>query len=95
MHSFPGGHAANIMSCASFWSRRFQLSVAEPLLYLAALGVGWGRTFEGAHWSSDTFIGQAYGWSVGQGIAERYLRRNAPDHADLKAGVGIMIRIRL
>ena len=95
MHSFPAGHAANIMSCVSFLSRRFDLSVAEPLLYLAALGVGWGRVLEGAHWPSDTFVGQIYGWSVGRGIAERYLRRMEPDHAEAKAGIGIMIRIAL
>jgi membrane-associated phospholipid phosphatase len=67
--SFPGGHAANIMSCVSFWSHRFDLGVAEPLLYALASLVGFGRTVDGAHWTSDTLLGMSWGFAVGKAVA--------------------------
>lgn len=77
--SFPGGHAAHLMSCVSFWSHRYDLGVAEPALYVLALGVGWARIVDGAHWTSDSFAGQAYGWLIGRAVADRYAERRA-DH---------------
>ena len=67
--SFPGGHAANIMACASFWSHRFDLGVAEPLLYAVASLVGFARTVDGAHWTSDTLLGMSWGFAVGKAVA--------------------------
>ncbi|MGH7466814.1 MAG: phosphatase PAP2 family protein [Longimicrobiales bacterium] len=93
--SFPGGHGGHIMSCASFWSNRFDLGLGEPLLYAAALGVGWARVMDGAHWPSDTFFGQVYGWAVGKAVADRYLQRAERNEARTGAGVGFTIRIPL
>src|SRR5688572_27187371 len=75
--SFPGGHAAHAMSCMAFWNERFDLGIAEPALYAVAAAVGWSRVVDGAHWPSDTFAGEAYGWAIGKGIADRYARREA------------------
>ncbi|MGH7505139.1 MAG: phosphatase PAP2 family protein, partial [Longimicrobiales bacterium] len=69
VRSFPGGHAANIMSCVSYWNHRFDLGVAEPLLYLVAGSVGAARTADRAHWTSDTVVGMAFGFAVGKAIA--------------------------
>ncbi|MGH7463235.1 MAG: phosphatase PAP2 family protein, partial [Longimicrobiales bacterium] len=93
MRSFPGGHAGHIMSCVSFWSNRFDLGLGEPALYAAALGAGWARVLDGAHWPSDTFFGEVYGWSIGKGIADRYLQRNEDNNARASAGIGVMVRI--
>jgi membrane-associated phospholipid phosphatase len=81
-YSLPGGHVANIMTCASFWSHRFDLGVAEPLLYAFAVALGIGRTIDQAHWASDTWFGIALGWAVGRLIAGRISDRRAAAAAD-------------
>ena len=91
--SFPGGHAANIMACVSFWNNRFDLGVAEPALYAVALGVGWARVLDGAHWPSDTFFAEAYGWTVGRAVAHRY-RERLPDRATVPGGGGFEVGLR-
>jgi membrane-associated phospholipid phosphatase len=73
--SFPGGHASNIMSCASYFNRRFDLGAAGPAVYALAAGVGLARIVDEAHWTSDSFTGMAYGYSVGRNIADRFLDR--------------------
>lgn len=75
--SFYGGHAANIMTCASYFSHRFHLSVAEPVLMGLALGVGFGRVADRAHWLSDTVLGFAVGYFMGRSVAHRQLDRKA------------------
>jgi membrane-associated phospholipid phosphatase len=93
MRSFPGGHASNIMTCVSFWNNRFDLGAAGPALYGVAIGVGWARVMDGAHWPSDTFLGEAYGWSVGRTVANRHLQR-LPDESVALGGRGIGFRLR-
>lgn len=77
MRSFPGGHASNAMSCASFFNHRFDLGIAGPAIYGFAAGVGAARIVDEAHWTSDTFAGMAYGYSVGKAMAARYSNREA------------------
>ncbi len=74
-HSFPGGHVSNVMGCASFLNHRFDMGVAGPLVYLAAVGVGVARTVNEEHWTSDTLIGMLFGYAVGYEIAKQYQRR--------------------
>jgi len=78
MRSFPGGHLANVMGCATFWSRRFRLGVAEPLLYGVAAAVGVGRLADNAHWLSDQVIGAILGYAIGNEVARRQLGRVRP-----------------
>lgn len=79
MRSFPGGHIANVMGCASFWANRFDLGgVGEVALYAVATGVGVGRMADGAHWASDQVIGAILGYAIGKEIARRQLSRIAP-----------------
>lgn len=73
--SFPGGHASNIMSCASYFNHRFDLGVAGPAIYALAAGVGLARVVDEAHWTSDSVVGMTYGYSVGRNIAFRFLDR--------------------
>jgi membrane-associated phospholipid phosphatase len=75
MRSFPAGHFANLMSCATYWNHRFRLGVAGPLVYGVALAVGFGRTADDAHWFSDHVIGGILGYAVGREIARRAKRR--------------------
>lgn len=75
--SFPGGHAAHLMSCVSFWTRRYEVGLAKPVLYALAMGVGWARVADSAHWPSDSFVGQSYGWVIGRGVADRSAERRA------------------
>jgi membrane-associated phospholipid phosphatase len=75
LHSFPAGHFANAMSCATFWNKRFNLGLAEPLVYGVALGIGVGRLADAGHWTSDTVLGGILGYAVGSEIARRSLSR--------------------
>jgi hypothetical protein len=74
-HSFFGGHAANAMACATFWSKRYHLGVLEPAMYGLALGIGVARMADQRHWSSDTMLGLIVGHAIGRTIATRSLRR--------------------
>jgi membrane-associated phospholipid phosphatase len=75
MHSLPAGHAANIMSCATFLNKRFEMGLVEPVLYAMTAGTAVGRLVDRRHWTSDTFLGLAYGYAIGSQIAGRSLKR--------------------
>lgn len=77
MRSFPAGHFANVMGCATFWNERFRLGALEPVLYGIAGSVGVGRMADEGHWFSDTVIGGILGYAVGREIAHRSLKRQA------------------
>lgn len=91
--SFPGGHAANIMACTSFWTGRFELGIAEPLLYALAGLVGTARIADEAHWASDTVFGFAFGWAVGDEVADRFLARRAAGGGDRRRGPAVRIGV--
>ena len=82
MRSFPGGHAANAMTCTSYFAHRFDLGAAEPAMWALASGIGLARVPDEAHWLSDTFAGMAYGYAVGKGVARRQLGRVAEREAE-------------
>jgi len=75
MHSFPAGHFANAMACATFWDKRFNLGPASVLVYGLAGAVGIGRFADEAHWFSDTVLGGILGYAVGNEIARRSVKR--------------------
>jgi membrane-associated phospholipid phosphatase len=69
--SFPAGHFANAMACASYWNTRYHLGFGEPALYALAAFVGLGRIADGGHWTSDSVIGGIIGYATGREIARR------------------------
>jgi membrane-associated phospholipid phosphatase len=93
--SFPGGHASNIMSCASFFNHRFDMGIAGPAIWVLAGGVGTARILDDAHWTSDTFVGMAYGYSVGRNIALRSSERRDAREAAERTLPGLTLRFRI
>ena len=90
LRSFPAGHFANAMGCASFLNNRFQMGVAEPALYGLALAVGFGRTLDHAHWTSDSVLGGIFGYAVGKEVARRsYNRKMAASAPSLTASPNV------
>ncbi len=89
--SFPGGHAANAITCVSFWNHRFDLGAAEPLLYMLGGLVGFARLLDDAHWTSDTVVGVSLGIAVGKGVAGRQLDRRAGGSGAI-FNVGVRLR---
>lgn len=85
MHSFYGGHGASAMACATFLSERFDLGLAEPVLYATALGIAFARVADGRHWTSDTIVGLAFGHAIGRSIAGRQKARAARRDEDESA----------
>jgi hypothetical protein len=75
MHSLPAGHVANIMSCATYLNTRFDMGYVEPVLYAVTAGIGVGRLVDRRHWTSDTFLGMAFGYAIGREVAHRSLDR--------------------
>lgn len=75
MHSFPAGHFANAMACATYWNNRFHLGIAGPAVYTLAGAVGIGRLADVGHWTSDTVIGGILGYAVGKEVARHSLNR--------------------
>lgn len=75
-HSFPAGHFANAMSCATFWAERFEMGWWGAPVYAVAGAIGIGRMADGGHWTSDTVLGGILGYAVGREIARRSLARN-------------------
>jgi len=93
-NSFFGGHGANIMACASFFNHRFDLGLAEPVIWAVATGVNLGRMADQRHWSSDAAIGIIVGFAMGKYVAERSQARadaravDANGEADGRRGAG-------
>ena len=85
-NSFFGGHVANLAACVSFWTHRFDLKYAEPVLWLAVAAMGVARIADEAHWLSDQLLGAAVGIVVGKYVAERSESRrsrgDAPESED-------------
>ena len=75
MHSLPAGHAANIMACAAFLNNRFDMGVFGPALYALTAGIGAGRLVDRRHWTSDTFLGLAFGYAIGKEVAKSSAKR--------------------
>ena len=84
-HSFFAGHTTNAFACASFWTARFDLDAAEPVLYAAATMVALARIADRRHWTSDTFVGIAVGIAIGHTVARRYVDRDDPRDARVAA----------
>ena len=76
-HAFPGGHAMNAFTCASFWTARFDLGGGEPVIYAVATMASLARMADRRHWTSDTFAGAVVGVAIGRTIAASYGRREA------------------
>lgn len=87
--SFPGGHAANAITCISFWNHRFDLGPAEPLLYMLGGLVGFARILDDAHWTSDSIVGLSIGFAVGKGTAGRQLGRRSGGEPIVQAGLRV------
>jgi hypothetical protein len=94
MHSFPGGHIANILGCASFFNHRFKWGFAEPLLYGVAGAVWVARTADRAHWTSDEWVGSVFGFAIGREIAHQQLRRKAARDATAAGSSGAALSPR-
>lgn len=75
MRSFPAGHFANAMGCAAFLGNRFDMGIAEPMVYGVAAGVAVGRVLDHGHWTSDHVLGGIFGYAVGKEVARRSLAR--------------------
>lgn len=91
MRSFPGGHIANILGCASFFNHRYKWGYVEPVLWAVAGAVWVARTADRAHWTSDQWVGSAFGFAVGKEIAHRQLRRKAEREATAAGGSGALM----
>lgn len=81
-HSFPGGHVANVATCASFFSHRFDWKLAEPVLAGLVVVMGVGRLPDRGHWLSDQVVGTVYGYAIGREVAQRQLARQRRRAAD-------------
>lgn len=92
LQSFPAGHFANAMACASFWSNRYDLGYAEPALYALAAIVGLGRIADGGHWTSDSVLGGIIGYATGREIARR--SRVRAERASTPNGAASLARSR-
>lgn len=88
MRSFPGGHIANILGCASFFNHRYKWGYVEPVLWTVAGAVWVARIADRAHWTSDQWVGSAFGFAVGKEIAHRQLRRKAEREATTAGASG-------
>ena len=92
LQSFPAGHLANAMACASFWSNRYDLGYGEPALYGLAAVIGLGRIADGGHWTSDSVLGGIIGYATGREIARR--SRVRAERASTADGARVLVRSR-
>ncbi|SDD15133.1 phosphatase PAP2 family protein [Glycomyces harbinensis] len=99
--SFPSGHSARmaafvvVIAVVAVPARR--LRIWWPLAALLTLAMMWARTWQHAHWLSDTIAGAATGWAVAVFLwwalsplldRERALREAAAEPAGQTSGPG-------
>ena len=69
------------MGCVTYWNERFDLGVAEPVLYALAIGIGLGRAADQRHWLSDTVTGMLVGHAFGRVVGRRARARSVGENA--------------
>jgi len=89
--SFPGGHVANITTCASFLSKRFEMGVFEVVPWAIVGSVGVSRVLDRRHWLSDQTIGLLFGYAVGKEVAIRSLRRRGGSSSSSSDASGVFL----
>jgi len=62
--SFPSGHASTVFQVAAVLSHHAASTPVSLVLYGLAGTVAWQRIADQQHWSSDVWLGAAYGWAV-------------------------------
>jgi membrane-associated phospholipid phosphatase len=85
-HSFPGGHVANMATCAAFFGHRFDWKYADPVLAGLVAVMGIGRLPDRGHWLSDQVVGTAFGYAIGREVARRQLARLKKSSASATGG---------
>lgn len=70
--SFPSGD----VSTAWAFITPYAIYYHQPLLYLIPLSVSVERIYNNDHWTSDTLIGTAIGFSIGYLFSESHLNKN-------------------
>ena len=92
MGSLPSGHAANPAACYAALAERFDLGVAEPILWTIPIALGLARVPDEAHWLSDTYLGIGLGYAIGRAIGGRVVERAAPSGP--QPALSVVARVR-
>lgn len=73
--SFPSGHAASIVQVATVISHHVDAWPVDVALWGIAGAVAFQRVDAETHWTSDTFIGAAWGWGISKIVLDNADRR--------------------
>lgn len=68
-NSFPSGHTTTSFAVAAVIASEYKETIWVPILsYTLASSVALSRLYDDKHWSSDVFMGAAFGWAIGKFI---------------------------
>jgi membrane-associated phospholipid phosphatase len=76
-HSFPGGHNTNGWAMSAVLSSNAHSNALKMLAYLPAALTFVSRVYQDQHWTSDDFLGAAFGYFIGSWVVHLHEKKES------------------
>lgn len=76
-HSLPGGHNTNGWALSAVLSKNAHSNALKILAYLPAVLTFVSRVYQDQHWTSDDFLGAAFGYFVGSWVVHLHEKKES------------------
>jgi len=76
-HSMPGGHTTAAFVISTVLSRNVQPTWLKVLVYVPAVLTFVSRVYQDQHWTSDDFLGAAFGYFIANWVVNQHESSNS------------------
>ncbi len=77
-HSMPGGHSTAAFVISTVLSRNAKPTWLKILAYVPAVMTFASRVYQDQHWTSDDFLGAAFGYFIATWVVDQHESTNSP-----------------
>jgi membrane-associated phospholipid phosphatase len=77
-HSMPGGHSTAAFVISTVLSRNAKQTWLKILAYVPAVMTFASRVYQGQHWTSDDFLGAAFGYAIATWVVDQHESTTSP-----------------
>jgi membrane-associated phospholipid phosphatase len=93
-HSMPGGHSTAAFVISTVLSRNAKPTWLKAVAYLPAALTFISRIYQDQHWTSDNFMGAAFGYFIATWVVDKH-ENNTKSPIDISSAYPLSIRIAL